>query len=1131
MANKAAHGNVVTIAATSILCMLCARPQLAAGGCPVDCGAELTHTNSVYSAVTDAGLPTAGPKLPAISSSATRAYGALGSCSNSAGAGFDGGEIVVGATIPMSGPLSRVRYGKILRHSIEIFLEWLNLERHIPSQNLVGGLMVGGRRYSMRFVWTDDGAEKSQAAAAIAHSIRREDAHFGWAGYGSPVSRLQAEQTELDGVLLMAPAGADPRVYAGRKLTFGALPPDYSYLQNSLRAAAQAATGTVRRTAHGDQHIPAVGSLKVGLAYHANLEGMCEQIPALAQRLGMAVAPSPWLDNELRTGAPKEVDSVLRRLRDDGVNFVVGCVYHDLGEAIIEGLERLDYTVHAAAFTSTVDNSFYQTRVDNGWWQGEYALGVTPWHSSLAQRGGFSNMTSAEFLQRYHTRYSELPSYHGPASFAVACALAAAIENASSLNASDVAASLRRLTLHEFGFGTPMNFSGANGQNSPEMLVVQYPPVTGNDLKIVYPRGVTSASSGVIHFPMPPWGKRRCINLGSGVKYGDQLDRARLMSECSGHGTCVFGSTHSHYQVYTCRCDEDAKGKWSGKGCDAYIHHPSPPSVVTWPVIIVSVLVVVAVFSAILVFQTKKHRKGKQVLRDKERIMMENAEQNLKKALAEQKNKLENAMETMDYPETWDMAADDDQILVDVPAGTDEYWEVFTELRRRPAGHPLPAAQAEGADTEGMTDGWLSDLKRIQNKHLYTYYDFQRQRLARSCVAAEGDEVPSVRCWHGTGTFPSENIYTDKQDGFMMQFASKGQFGLGIYFAECSYYSDSYATKADSQRQLAPDEREFMLCSLLVGDCIEMDRDISAGMKAACRELRTPPYLNQTTRTERTPDDRTGFNVPRLVAPPDGGSRDKYNTVRGYTQTDKRAADGTWSKNEECPRSRVWSVFENGRAYPEYLVRYYRGARDPARTPYAAPARPGPGGLPVQQQGEHAHRAAPAPPVQQQQPAPVARPPSPATAAQQQPQQFGPGVQWTCVCEAADGTPQEIPYNAGIRDRFEAEYSKRSAAQVAHVDFTGHREMAYRANVLAMYQEHRQTGTQRQMRRYVDGQLSRWIAVYDEGYRRHYFFNRETNETSWLPNPLCPAPPDQPLAAAAAGSVLNPLGAAASGDA
>lgn len=31
--------------------------------------------------------------------------------------------------------------------------------------------------------------------------------------------------------------------------------------------------------------------------------------------------------------------------------------------------------------------------------------------------------------------------------------------------------------------------------------------------------------------------------------------------------------------------------------------------------------------------------------------------------------------------------------------------------------------------------------------------------------------------------------------------------------------------------------------------------------------------------------------------------------------------------------SKIWVVYENGRAYPSYLVRYYRGVRDRSRTP------------------------------------------------------------------------------------------------------------------------------------------------------------------------------------------------------
>jgi hypothetical protein len=88
------------------------------------------------------------------------------------------------------------------------------------------------------------------------------------------------------------------------------------------------------------------------------------------------------------------------------------------------------------------------------------------------------------------------------------------------------------------------------------------------------------------------------------------------------------------------------------------------------------------------------------------------------------------------------------------------------------------------------------------------------------------------------------------------------------------------------------DEREMFLTKLLVGNEININRDESASKQAECRALTVPPV---------NPD--TGL---------------KYNTVTGHTGG-----------------SQVWIVYENGRAYPDYLVRYYRGERDKKRTPYA----------------------------------------------------------------------------------------------------------------------------------------------------------------------------------------------------
>ena len=79
-------------------------------------------------------------------------------------------------------------------------------------------------------------------------------------------------------------------------------------------------------------------------------------------------------------------------------------------------------------------------------------------------------------------------------------------------------------------------------------------------------------------------------------------------------------------------------------------------------------------------------------------------------------------------------------------------------------------------------------------------------------------------------------------------------------------------------------------------------------------------------------------------------SHNKFNTVTGNTAG-----------------SQVWIVYENGRAYPDYLVRFYRTKRDPARTPFASRADAGP------------LRKGTPPPLRQPAPAPA---PAPAPQAQ-----------------------------------------------------------------------------------------------------------------------------------------------------
>lgn len=110
-----------------------------------------------------------------------------------------------------------------------------------------------------------------------------------------------------------------------------------------------------------------------------------------------------------------------------------------------------------------------------------------------------------------------------------------------------------------------------------------------------------------------------------------------------------------------------------------------------------------------------------------------------------------------------------------------------------------------------------------------------------------------------------------------------------------------------------------MLADVILGNTITLDRDVPGMLKRLGGRLnwhdvelriKAPPYLNSTGPLH------------------EDGNGEKYNTVMGFTQT---VSDANGTKNPNCPRSKVWILYENRRAYPKYLVRYYRGAYDKSR--------------------------------------------------------------------------------------------------------------------------------------------------------------------------------------------------------
>ena len=100
--------------------------------------------------------------------------------------------------------------------------------------------------------------------------------------------------------------------------------------------------------------------------------------------------------------------------------------------------------------------------------------------------------------------------------------------------------------------------------------------------------------------------------------------------------------------------------------------------------------------------------------------------------------------------------------------------------------------------------------------------------------------------------------------------------GSGQYFSTEAGYTDIYASKGRKlpDSGMMPDESEMMLVDLLLGDVVEMDRDMTQEMNRACRELKVPPAM---VACELHPEQLHG-KIDRCVEPPEIGPGLRYNT-------------------------------------------------------------------------------------------------------------------------------------------------------------------------------------------------------------------------------------------------------------
>ena len=153
----------------------------------VTCGST-TYTNVLVSSSADVTTETSGclPTLPA--DARTVSFGASESAS-----GLDG-VITIGGALSLTAGDKYYSFGTMILRSLQVFADYVNLDR--------GGLVVGGLKYGVRFVFVDDASSKQQVTNATANALREPwRADFAWGPYSSGLNTFAVQQSFADGVL------------------------------------------------------------------------------------------------------------------------------------------------------------------------------------------------------------------------------------------------------------------------------------------------------------------------------------------------------------------------------------------------------------------------------------------------------------------------------------------------------------------------------------------------------------------------------------------------------------------------------------------------------------------------------------------------------------------------------------------------------------------------------------------------------------------------------------------------------------------------------------------------------------------------------------------------------------------
>jgi branched-chain amino acid transport system substrate-binding protein len=375
------------------------------------------------------------------------------------------GTIKVGFTISITGNFN-VEGGNSL-NGIKTAANWINSH---------GGVTVQGKAYNISLDYYDDQSVQGNIQSLYTRVIQQDGAEFLLAPYSSPLTTAAAPLADTYDRVMISHGGASDLIWTqnSRRNLVEALSPGSVYLRGAV--------DWLKANHPGD---------KIAALYASDSFSSLATQSAIgyAQSLGFSV-----VYNASYPSTANDLSPQLNAAKAAGADDLIGGGHFQDGQLIMTNL-KTTWTPKFISLLVAVTEPTFQTNLDA---TANNVTGPSQWESivnyspSLAQSLGVSwyGPTPAEFTQLYGTlNGGATPGYHAGEAGGALFVLANAIEQANSLNTTDVRAKLGSMNIMTF-FGR-FQIDSRGLQTAHSMVLVQW---QAGAKKVVFPSSVADAT-------------------------------------------------------------------------------------------------------------------------------------------------------------------------------------------------------------------------------------------------------------------------------------------------------------------------------------------------------------------------------------------------------------------------------------------------------------------------------------------------------------------------------------------------------------------------------------------------------------------------------------------------------------